>query len=126
MASKSDAGAREMESYVDTGSEKSIQITLSGTPGTVTTVSLPDEAKGFRMYPDNACRFGINQTPAAIATSSATTIASSAFALGGIAKASAWETRLLPSPVKTKATDLERTLQLRSTTASVVIELEIF
>ena len=110
MASSDAATAekRHLESYVDTGVEKSIEITLSGTPGTVTTITLPDTAKGFKLYPrTNHIRFSVNNTsPAAVATSSSGTIAASAFAAGGIAKNDAWETRLLP-------TGASRTLSLR-------------
>jgi hypothetical protein len=98
----------------------SIEITLSATPGTVTTVSLPDETIGFRLYPrSNACRFAVGKVPAAVATSGATSIPASALATGGIAKADAWETRLLE-------TGQSRTLRLRSTTASLVVDLEVF
>lgn len=99
---------------------KSIEITLSATPGTVTTVTLPDEAIGFRLNPrSNPCRFAVGEDPAAVATISATTIAASTMAVGGIARADAWETRLLD-------TGQTRTLHLRSATASLVIDLEVF
>ena len=121
MAASDDLAGRQFESYVDTGAEQSIEITLSGTPGTVTTVTLPAAAKGFKLYPrTNHVRFSVDNTSlAAVATSSAATIAASAFAVGGIAKGDMWETRLLPSATT-------RTLSLRSTTASVVVDLEVF
>ena len=103
-----------------TGVLKSIEITLSGTPGTVTTVTIPDTAQGIRLYPrTHHIRFAIGEDPAAVATSSSTTIAASAFAIGGVAKADAWEVRLL-------ATGTSRTVRLRSITASVVVDMEVF
>jgi hypothetical protein len=102
------------------GALASIEITLSATPGTVTTVTIPDTARGIRLYPrSNAIRFAIGEDPAAVATSSSTTIAASALAVGGIAKADTWEVRLLEA-------GSSRTVRLRSTTASVVVDLEVF
>jgi hypothetical protein len=81
---------------------------------------LPDEAIGFRLYPrSSACRFAVGEDLAAVAISSATNIAASAPAVGGIAKADAWETRLLE-------TGQNRTLRLRSPAASLVVDLEVF
>jgi hypothetical protein len=103
-----------------TGALASIEITLSGTPGTVTTVTIPDTARGVRLYPrSNAIRFAIGEDPAAVATSSSTTIAATALAVGGIAKPDQWEVRLLEAGTG-------RTVRLRSTTASVVVDLEVF
>lgn len=120
MAKSGEINQRQWESYQDTSFEKSIEITLSGTPGTNTTVTLPDDAKGFRLYPrSNHIRFAVNATCAAVATSSSTTIAASALAIGGIAKNDIWETRLLPA-------GSSRTLSLESATGSVVVDLETF
>jgi hypothetical protein len=103
-----------------TGALASIEITLSGTPGTVTTVTIPDTARGVRLYPrSNAIRFAIGEDPAAVATSSAATIAATVLAAGGIAKADQWEVRLLEAGT-------DRTVRLRSATASVVVDLEVF
>ncbi len=127
--SLSDSGMNA-ESFVDTGAEQSIEITLSGTPGTLTTVTLPDTAKGFKLYPrSNHVRFAVYQsssarTLAAVATDSDGTVAATDFAIGGIAKADQWETRLLPSKLVPSTTT--RILTLRSTTASVVCDLEVF
>jgi len=108
------------EAFVDTGVEGSIEVTLSGTPGDVTVITLPDSSKGFKLFPrTNAIRFSVNATPAAVATSATTPIAASAFAIGGIAKENLWEIRLLPPGTS-------RTLNLRSITASVVIDIEVF
>jgi hypothetical protein len=102
------------------GELKSIEISLSATPGTVTTVTLPDDIIGFRLYPrSNDCRFALGEDPAAVATSSATSIPASGLAVGGIAKADAWETRLIER-------GQSRTLRLRSATASLVVDLEVF
>ncbi len=120
MAVSSDYNARVFESHVDTGNEKSIEVTMS-TAGTVTTITLPDTARGFKLYPRTShIRFAVGNTAiAAVATSSATTIASTAFAVGGIAKPDAWEVRLLPSGAT-------RTLSIRSITSSVVVDVEVF
>ena len=121
------------ESYADTGAERSIEVTLSGTPGTLTTITLPADVKGFRLYPrTNHVRFAVyhlnaTRTLAAVATDSTGTVAASAFAIGGIAKNDIWETRLLPSVNKyPNGASVERVLTLRSITASVVIDVEIF
>ena len=102
------------------GALGSIEITLSGTPGTVTTVTIPDTAQGFRLYPRaNACRFAVGEDPAAVGASSSTTIAAAAFGAGGIAKPDQWETRLI-------APGAGRTVRLRSTTASLIVDMEVF
>lgn len=127
------AGQSQMEmlkeSYSDTGSEASIEITLSGTPGNLTTVTLPTTAKGFRLYPrTNHVRFAVYnsdsaRTLAAVATDSDGTVAAADLAIGGIAKNDQWETRLLPAEPQGS---VGRVLTLRSTTASVVVDLETF
>lgn len=121
MAVANDFNARVSESYVDTGSEQSIEITLSGTPGTVTTLTLPNTSKGVKIFArTNHVRFAVNNTAvAAVGTSSSQTIAATVLTVGGIAKADQWETRLLPSGTT-------RTLSIRSTTASVVVDVEVF
>lgn len=126
MAGKTNLEAREMESYVDTGKEKSINITLS-TAGTVTTVTLPNEAKGFRVYTaTDPLRFAVNETVEAAATSALTTIPASAFSTGGDILTGFWDARLLPSPVKTKQSQTPRTLSFRSTADNSVFTLELF
>ena len=98
----------------------SIEITLSGTPGTVTTVTIPDGARGFCLYPRNGnARFAVGENPAAVGASSSTTIAASALTVGGIAKANEWVTRLIEPGTS-------RTLRLRSLTASLILDLEVF
>jgi hypothetical protein len=120
MAFGEDLESRQLESYVDTGAEQSLQITLSGTPGTVTTITLPDAAKGVKMYPvSQKVQFAINNAAATLATSTATTIAASAFGVGGIAFNDMWETRLLPSGA-------DRTLSLVGGFANTVVYVEVF
>jgi len=103
-----------------TGTLLSIVVTLSGTPGTVTIITLPDSAQGFRLCPATyEIRFAVGEAPAAEATSSTTTIAANLFAVGAVAKADQWETRLI-------AAGASRTLQLRSATASVVVQVGVF
>jgi hypothetical protein len=102
------------------GALGSLEATLSITPGTVTTITLPDTAQGFRLYPRvNAIRFAIGENPAAVGASSSTTIAASAFGVGGIAKKDQWEVRLLE-------TGASRTLRLSSLVASTVVDVEVF
>jgi hypothetical protein len=98
----------------------SLEATLSATPSTVTTITLPDTAQGFRLYPRiNAIRFAINENPAAVGASTNTTIAASAFGVGGIAKKDQWEVRLLE-------TGASRTLRLSSLVASTIVDVEVF
>lgn len=119
---------RDLERDVDTGAERSAEITTNATPGTLTTITLPDDAKGVRLYArSNHVRFAIYpndaaRTLAAVTASSATTFAAASFAVGGIAKADMWETRLLPPFDGQNA----RILTLRSITASVVVDVEVF
>ena len=124
MAKLNSLLGRHFESYEDTGKEVSAEITLSATPGTVTSVVLPTTAKGIKLYPrSNHIRFSINTSTAAVATVAANdqTVVAADLAVGGIAKADLWEIRLLPA-----YKDAARTLYLRSTTASVVVDLEVF
>ena len=123
MSSKNDLNSREYESYVDTGASQSIEITLSGTPSTVTTVTIPSHFKGFRLYSaSDDIRFAVNATVAAVGTSSSQTIDIDDFGIGGLCKAASWETRLLPSQQGTT----QRTITLSSLTASSVLTLEVF
>jgi hypothetical protein len=102
-----------------TGGLKSLTVTLSGTPGTVTTITLPDSAQGFRLYPSHDTRFAVGEAPATAATSAAATIAAAAFAVGATAKANLWEERSI-------AAGASRTLRLKSATASAVVEVEVY
>ena len=112
-------GTREVESYVDTGNCKSLQITL-GNAGVITTVTLPNEAKGFKMVPKtNNAYFAVNKTVETLATSSLQTIPASAFSDNGIAYSDALEIRLLPSGIS-------RTIQIMSPVNATVVDLEVF
>lgn len=129
-AADNSSSGRADESYVDTGTETSIEATLSATPGTLKTIDIPDTAKGFKLYPrTNHIRFAVYQANservlAAVATSAAgsNTIADTDLAIGGIAKNDMWEVRLLPP----KTPETTRVLTLRSTTGSVVVDVEFF
>ncbi len=77
------------------GKLKSIKVTLSGTAGTVTSIAVPNTARGVRVYPDKEVRFAVDEDPAAEATSSAAGVAEAAMAVGGYAAAAEWEARLL-------------------------------
>jgi len=127
-ASSRSSNQRVRESYVDTGKVTSIEITLSAAAGTVSTVTIPSWAKGFRLYPrTNHIRFSVREVSdtvdvvlSTVTTSSILIITSTDPARGGIAKANLWETRLLPFDGTT------RTIHFMSATASVVLDLEFF
>ena len=119
----------ERESYFDTGNEVSSEVTLSATPGTVTAITVPAGYKGFRLYPRvNNIRFSVNRSAAAVGTvatdNQAGTIAN--FGAGGIAKGEMWETRLFPAEGTNGSQSQSRVIYLRSTTASVVVDVELF
>lgn len=108
------------------GKLKSVTATLNATPGTLTTVTLPDTAQGFRLYPVGSdVRFAIGEDPAAEAAPAASAagvaqaIAASQFAAGALAKADQWETRLLDAGAG-------RSLRLRSAAASVVVAIGVW
>ena len=129
MASKYDMAMREYESYTDTGAEKSAEITLSVTAGNITLVTLPTDVKGFRVYPRSySVRFsaynGSRRTVAAVGVSSISAVTVGDLTIGGIAKADQWETRLLPH--YNDVSSVDRVVELRSTTASVVVDFEVF
>ena len=82
---------------------------------TVVPCSAPVSAIGFRLYPTtNAIRFAVDEDPVAAGTVNAATI-------GAVAKAGAWESRLLGQQVG----DTARTVRLLGTTATTV-DLEWF
>jgi len=96
----------------------SIRVTLAEA-GTVTSIEVPDKARGARMFPAAEIRFAVNENPAAEASSGSTSISTSALAVGGIAKANEWETRLLQGQIG-------RTLRLRGAAGSEVVQVEFF
>lgn len=126
-ASTAEPKARIDESYVDTGKEESVEVTLSATAGLVSTVTVPSWAKGFRLYPrSNHIRFSVQigtteRAVEAVGTATAgAAVSTTTVNVGGIAKNDVWETRLLP------ADNRPRYIYLRSTTTSVVVDLEFF
>ncbi len=130
-ASAKDITQRVHESFEDSLFIRSINITLNrDAANIITTVTVPMDAKGFRIYPSSTgIRFAVgipdNSTPAlaaiAVSTSPLTAeISSTTLAVGGIAIASIWETRLLPF------TGQLRKLYLRAPTAGAVLDLEFF
>lgn len=130
-ASKKHTTTRHFESYADTGNELSVEVTLSSA-NVVSTVTVPSNAKGFRIYSrSNNSRFAVQlgdteRSAEAVGSVDGSVapadldVAEVDLGVGGIAKADAWETRLLP------ANGNDRTIYLRSTTANVVIDLEFF
>ncbi len=132
-----DLSARQHESYVDSGAEKCIKVTL-GSATVVTAINLPESAKGFRIFPSGEVLFDVSLSargaddPEARATNNTNNIAFSSFSRGGIAKASQWETRLLPStaegvvPVGTGVTPTGRYLKLYPIAGSETVDVEIF
>lgn len=86
-------------------------FTLSGVPGSPTTISIPGGSRGFRLYPySGTCRFGIDEAPQ--------TVGSNALTKGGNARENEWEVRLLdPDAI---------TLYLASQVNNLVVEVEFF
>ena len=101
---------------------KSSKVVLSGTALTVTTIAIPDDAVGFRLYPAaDIVRWNIDAAPGVeveLDTTDQTGVASD-MADGGYAQPLMWENRLIEAWSG-------RVLQLRSATASSVIYVEFF
>lgn len=97
----------------------SIIVELSGSAGTVTTVNLPDYARGMRLTASALSRFAINEDPAPQTTSAGNPIQAAWFNAGNVLVANEAETRALPSGTG-------RTLRLSSTTASATVTVEVF
>lgn len=116
------------DNQIDVGVERSIEITLNGTPGTLTTVTLPTDVKGIKLYPRTtpirfAAYYGNSvRTLAAVSTDTSGTVIAANLAIGGVAKNDIWETRLLMPNLQATT----RILTIRSTTASAVVDLEVF
>lgn len=88
------------------------RVTL-GSPGTVTTLALPDAVKGVRISPTGGtCRFAISEDPAAA-------VATDSWGAGGFATADEWNVRLLPPTTG-------RDLRLISETDALVVDVEVF
>jgi hypothetical protein len=103
------------------GAVRSCEVTLSSSAGTVTVVTLPSTARGVRLFPrTNHVRFSLDHAPVAVGTDTTTAVAVAKLTQGGVAKADQWTTRSLPGD------RVAHTLQLRSTTASVVVDIEVW
>lgn len=81
------------------------------TAGEVLPISLPEGARGFRLWPyEDPIRFAVDGNPAANGENQ--------LAAGGFAQPGQWETRILP-PGST-------TLRLRSAESEALCQVEIF
>lgn len=109
------------------GNVVSGSITLSATPNTVTTIVVPQSAKGFRLYPNAAVlRFNVSAAPGAVtdvATTDQDAVASDAY-VGGYAMPAMWETRLLEEYHATS--NASRVIHVMSATASATLYFEFF
>ncbi len=131
-ASNKDLSGRVFQSYDDTGKVQSLELTLSGTAGLASTVTIPSWANGFRLYPrSNSIRFYVDtstvsaiQAVGVVATGAAAS--TNSFTNGDIAKNDLWETRLLPCSGGSGSGCTQRYLYLNSTTVSVVIDVTVF
>ncbi len=94
-----------------------------GTANTVTTITLPDWARGFRLTSAAAVEFAVNENPATPASTSGTTLVAASMAVGGTAAADTPETRILPEPDEDYPT---RTLKIKSQTGAAVVLVELF
>lgn len=110
-----------------TGALAHARATLNATPETLTTLQIPSWARGFRLWPTGAqIRFAVGEdpgalyAPAAAGAGVAQDLLSANYGVGAIAKPDTWETRLLTPSFAA------RTLRLRSTTASVVVDVDFF
>src|SRR5688500_15787930 len=89
------------------GTLLAVSATLSATPGTVKTVTLPDSAQGFRLTPSADVVFAVGEDPEELATHAAgdDSIAEADFSIGNVAAANVAE-------VRTLAAGTDRTLRL--------------
>lgn len=98
-----------------------------GTTSQVSQFTLPDDAIGFRLRPTTTdVYFAVNESPVsltAVAYSGSAITVSASFGIGGVAKADAWEVRLL-EPIEKLGTG--RTLRLLPATSSSVVVIEVF
>lgn len=121
--------ATEVELTADArrGNMKRLSITLSATPNTVTTVVVPEDAKGFGIRPAAATvDYNVNAAPAAVtgvATDDQSAVSSDMYA-GGFAFAGEWVWRMLEPYHATS--NPSRVLHLMSATASAVVYVEFF
>lgn len=109
------------------GNMKRVELTLSATPNTVTSVVIPTSARGFGIRPASyMVDFNVGAAPenlSAVATNDQDVVASDEYA-GGFAFADEWTWRLLED--YHPASNASRMLYIKSTTASVVVRIEFF
>lgn len=107
---------------VRTGKNLTGSIGLPAAAGTARTITVPDWARGVKVYPiGNPCQFSMGETPVAFP---ATAVGTSALAftvlgVGVRCQKDTWETRLLDEGTA-------RVLHFISATASLVVEIEFF
>jgi hypothetical protein len=114
-------GTVSLPADAEAGELLCVNATLSATPETVKTVSLPDWARGFRLTPSDDVRFAVGEDPAALATHAAgdNSLAVVDFSIGNVAAADLQEVRALPARTG-------RTLRLASAEASATVLIELF
>lgn len=106
MAKTVNIGGGDISLEPDAEVVSSSIVTTHGTPGTDTSIDIPDTARGFILEPTGSLvRWNVNAAAEAVGTGTD-------FNLGGRAKADTEIVRLLP-------TGTGRTLHLRSLVASV-------
>lgn len=100
-------------SFTDSSFLKSFEWVLT-TTGTNRSCPIPDEARGFSLYPrTNAIRYALVTGLAAVTSVSDANATASSPAVGGVAKADIWVDHQLPA-------GSSRTLYTRSTAATTV------
>ena len=92
------------------GNEQSGVWTLSATPGTITTVTIPDNARIVTLLPSALVRVRFNADPAAVG--------SGAFAAGSPVEAGTRRSFIVPAGTS-------RTIRLRSTAVSPTVTVEV-
>jgi hypothetical protein len=108
----------ELQADARQGSMKQISLTL-GSGGTVTVVTLPSGALGYRITAGSAIILhAVDEDPAVLATSSGQAVAAAALGVGNSVPASGIETRILAATAAT--------LHLQSATASATLLLEVW
>lgn len=93
-----------------TGAEQSGVWTLSASPGTITTINIPDGVRIVTLLPSDLIRVSYGKNPAAVGSGS--------FADGAPVEAGTRRSFILP-------TGTGRDIRLRSTVASVTVTVEV-
>ena len=90
----------------------SMQATMLSTLGVLAynSITLPDGANGFRIYPSAAVRFAINEDPVAITTT---------FVAGAVADATAWTSKML-------VPGISRTLRFTAASTATTVIIDAF